>query len=414
MQFVFVPTFIEIPAMNFLASDIPSTDSEDDDYVPPTSAGDKPGALTLHKKRKAFKPDDGGEWATDESDDDDDDEEPLEFDEDDVREQARLLKEYEDMRNGAGPSSAGAGPSSAVAGSSSAGPSSAGVGPSGYVGGSSSGVGSSSAGAGPSSSGAAPAAASTPATTSAPAAPTSVPPKAVPAAPSQSVNHPPSVPTPATNAQPRSKAPDPDTKDAQLEPNVKAAPGEAGEPRPLKKPRTESDTPTKPSTQETPENKKASSAIDDIWAEMKATSRKGPAKPKPPATDPSLMGWLSQPSQKPATSRPFKVKLLGELEQEAKERKSQEAAKMPGNRATAAETTGLEAALNIVRGPKKDSVLSKTKEVWQDFKDKDEEVVDELEKYKKDKNRYTDKVAFLERSDVREWEYEQQSKRRRR
>lgn len=158
---------------------------------------------------------------------------------------------------------------------------------------------------------------------------------------------------------------------------------------------------------------KPASTIDDIWAEMNASTKKAPPKPQAAATDPGLMGWLSQPAQKPVAARPFKVKLLGELEAEAKARNVQEAATSV-DKASAPRATGLEAALSIVRGPKKDGVLTKTKEVWSDFKGKDEEVEDELEKYKKDKNRYTDKVAFLERSDVRQWEYEQESKRRRR
>ncbi|CDF77583.1 unnamed protein product [Chondrus crispus] len=146
---------------------------------------------------------------------------------------------------------------------------------------------------------------------------------------------------------------------------------------------------------------------------MNASSRRLPQKPKEPATDPSLMGWLSQP-QKPASSQLFKVKLLGELEEEAKTREAKEAADEVASKAGPSRATGLEAALNIVRGPRKETVLTKTKDVWSEFKGKDDKVVDELEKYKKDKNRYTDKVAFLKRSDVREWEYEQQGKRKRR
>lgn len=75
--------------------------------------------------------------------------------------------------------------------------------------------------------------------------------------------------------------------------------------------------------------------------------------------------------------------------------------------------TGLEDALKIIRGEKDSSVLGNTRQSWQQFKCKDG-IREELDNYKKDKNRFTDKVAFLERSDLRQWEHEQQGRKSRR
>lgn len=75
--------------------------------------------------------------------------------------------------------------------------------------------------------------------------------------------------------------------------------------------------------------------------------------------------------------------------------------------------TGLEAALYVIRGNKVSTMIDGTRDKWTDFKNKDE-VKDELETYKKGKQRYTDRMAFLARSNVREWEFEQKSKRKQR
>lgn len=76
-------------------------------------------------------------------------------------------------------------------------------------------------------------------------------------------------------------------------------------------------------------------------------------------------------------------------------------------------STGLEDALNLIRGEKTSSVLNNTRQSWQKFKCRDG-VRDELDDYKKDKNRFTDRMAFLERSDMKEWKYEQQGRKSRR
>jgi hypothetical protein len=69
--------------------------------------------------------------------------------------------------------------------------------------------------------------------------------------------------------------------------------------------------------------------------------------------------------------------------------------------------------LGALKGEKAPGVLDRTREAWAGFKDADGDVKDELDAYKKDKNRYTDKVAFLERTDRREWEADMARKKRR-
>jgi len=130
-----------------------------------------------------------------------------------------------------------------------------------------------------------------------------------------------------------------------------------------------------------------------------------------PVNDTSLSSFLTAPA---SSSAPFKVKRLDELEREVKEKERVESDLAKMKASPVVRETGLEAVLSAVRGPKRDGVLDKTRDVWRDFKDKDEKVVEELETYKKDKNRYTDKVAFLQRADVREWEVEQEGKKGRR
>lgn len=150
---------------------------------------------------------------------------------------------------------------------------------------------------------------------------------------------------------------------------------------------------------------------------MNASSESKPAtKATQAAADTGLMGWLAKPEPKATAAKGFKVKRLDDLEKEAKEQQEADAAAAVElvKQANPERKTGLEAVLSAVRGSKKEGVLDKTREEWKDLKGQDEELNHELEAYKKDKNRYTDKVAFLERSDVREWEYEQAGKRRRR
>lgn len=155
------------------------------------------------------------------------------------------------------------------------------------------------------------------------------------------------------------------------------------------------------------------SEIDDIWAEMNRPAKAGIVEKESVKDDAALMGWLGGSSVR-KESKPFKVKLLGDLEEEIKEEERIEQEKRRVLEERQPRYTGLEAVLNAVKGAKKEGVLTKTREVWNDFKSKDEEVEAELEAYKKDKDRYTGRVAFLAKSDVRQWEYEQANKRTRR
>ena len=76
--------------------------------------------------------------------------------------------------------------------------------------------------------------------------------------------------------------------------------------------------------------------------------------------------------------------------------------------------TGLEAVLDKARGiDNTPNTLERTKDKWREFKKNDGEVAEELEAYKKDKNRYTERMSFLERSSHREWEVEQAGKKSR-
>lgn len=72
--------------------------------------------------------------------------------------------------------------------------------------------------------------------------------------------------------------------------------------------------------------------------------------------------------------------------------------------------SGLEIVLSLIRGQDPNTLLDRTKRAWNEYKTDAPDIRDELEEHKKDKSRYTSKVAFLERSDVREWEYEQKGR----
>lgn len=155
-------------------------------------------------------------------------------------------------------------------------------------------------------------------------------------------------------------------------------------------------------------NVKQKQNIDQIWEEMKAGSLATKcSRPKPTSQKyDHLSEWLSAEPSKPNFSV---LPRLADLEDQAavhthKIRERQSAPKTQ---------TGLEDALAIVRGGNNSTVLDNTRQSWQHYK-KDQLVREELDTYKKDKGRYTDKVAFLERSDIREWEYEQQGRKSRR
>lgn len=139
--------------------------------------------------------------------------------------------------------------------------------------------------------------------------------------------------------------------------------------------------------------------------------------------DAGLAGWLGASAVRPSSAAGTTkgVPRLGDIEEKVRTEEGElgaaEGAGGTGKGAKAgnAAGTGLEAVLGAVKGVKGPGVLDRTRDAWKEFKEEaDGDVVDELEVYKKDKNRYTDKVAFLQRTDVREWEVEQEKKRTRR
>jgi Bucentaur or craniofacial development len=220
------------------------------------------------------------------------------------------------------------------------------------------------------------------------------------------------------------------------------------------------------SPQSRPERTKpASIPLDDIWAQMnqpikRRLAERGGVKKK---SDSAMAGWLglSKPATKPAAKRTaasatdkalsswigdglasgsgapcgsgapsgsasasvlaatggsssdkttVKVVRLDDVLKAGKEKEEaveeEEHKKKKGG-------TGLEDILSAIKGPKQAGVLDRTREAWTGLKASDADVAEELNAYKKDKNRYTDKVAFLERTDKREWEADMERKRKR-
>lgn len=125
------------------------------------------------------------------------------------------------------------------------------------------------------------------------------------------------------------------------------------------------------------------------------------------------MAWLG-PTQKSHTEREnkeIKVVRLEELEARAEaEERAQDEQK---HRNEIQKKTGLEDVVASIRGERSQAILDKSKKTWSEFKGSDADVRDELDAYKKDKNRYTDRVAFLDRADRREWENDMARKRKR-
>lgn len=191
---------------------------------------------------------------------------------------------------------------------------------------------------------------------------------------------------------------------------------------------------------------KADGALDDLWADMNKPikprgkgKKSGPAKRAAPKVDPmlagmlglavpkksgsdgrsserkggrqgldrALAGWVEQDAaRKPGA---VNVKRLEELTSAAAAEEAQAAAEEV--RKKELKKTGLEGVLGAIKGEKQASVMERSRKAWNDVKGKDEEIADELDAYKKDKNRYTDRVAFLERTDRREWEVDLSRKR---
>ncbi|XP_068645047.1 uncharacterized protein [Aristolochia californica] len=73
-------------------------------------------------------------------------------------------------------------------------------------------------------------------------------------------------------------------------------------------------------------------------------------------------------------------------------------------------STGLDAILEQIKKKQKLSVLDKTKKDWGEFKEETKGLGEELDAYKKSSNQYLDKVSFLQRTDLREFERERDAR----
>lgn len=70
----------------------------------------------------------------------------------------------------------------------------------------------------------------------------------------------------------------------------------------------------------------------------------------------------------------------------------------------------MDTVLEQIKKKAKLSVLDKTKKDWNEFKDENKGLEEELDAYKKSSNQYLDKVSFLERTDLREFERERDAR----
>lgn len=71
-----------------------------------------------------------------------------------------------------------------------------------------------------------------------------------------------------------------------------------------------------------------------------------------------------------------------------------------------AKKSGIDAVLASLEAAKKVNVLDKSRDDWGQFKKTDAEIEQELDAYKKSGGKYLDKVDFLKRSEMRQYEAE--------
>lgn len=90
---------------------------------------------------------------------------------------------------------------------------------------------------------------------------------------------------------------------------------------------------------------------------------------------------------------------------DADSKEATEKAKVSG-----APPSALDAILEQIKKKPKLSVLDKTKKDWGEFKEENKGLEDELDAYKKSSNQYLDKVSFLQRTDLREFERERDAR----
>ena len=75
----------------------------------------------------------------------------------------------------------------------------------------------------------------------------------------------------------------------------------------------------------------------------------------------------------------------------------------------ASSSSGLDDLLQQISKKQKPNILDRTRKDWGQFKE-EKGLEDELEAYKKSGDKYLDKVAFLQRSDLREYEKERDAR----
>ena len=71
-----------------------------------------------------------------------------------------------------------------------------------------------------------------------------------------------------------------------------------------------------------------------------------------------------------------------------------------------AKKSGIDAVLASLEAAKKVNVLDKSRDDWGQFKKADTQIEQELDAYKKSGGKYLDKVDFLKRTELREYEAE--------
>ena len=156
--------------------------------------------------------------------------------------------------------------------------------------------------------------------------------------------------------------------------------------------------------------------MDDLWKQMNQPM----VRKQKRTADSGLGNWLQSERPKKRISLP---RLDEAAEKSARERdeadearrKAEEEARMSSFKKRVNLGTGLEAVLKAAKGGDNGpNTLDRTKQNWKDFKKTDAAIEEELEAHKKDKSRYTDRVEFLKRTEMREWEVEQAGKRSRR
>lgn len=92
------------------------------------------------------------------------------------------------------------------------------------------------------------------------------------------------------------------------------------------------------------------------------------------------------------------------------EKDSKEAKKAQQVGTEIAKKEGLDAVIASIAPAKKVTVLDKSKSDWKSFKNKDEEIQEELEAHKKSGSTYLEKKDFLSRAEYAEYERERDRK----